>query len=363
MLRTVIALTLLAAAALPVRAERIKDIIEIQGIRSNQLKGVGLLVGLDGTGDGSMLSRRMLNNHLRRSGLVFEPDDLSGNNIAAVEVTAELPPFARQGTRIDVTVSAIAGASSLQGGVLVMTELTGADGEVYAVAHGPITVGGFSAIGERASVTKNHVTVGMISGGATVEREELASFENNGEIFLLLRNPDFTTARRIAEEINEKIAPRSSTVVDPGTVRLRLPENFSQRHIVAFVDRIFSLEVEVDFPAVVVINERTGTIVIGQNVSISTVAISHGNLSIVTEEKDFVSQPLPFSRGGQTERARRTEVTTIEEQGELHVLPAQVSVAELARALNAMGLTARDIVSIFQALRQAGALQAELKII
>ena len=359
---TIIIAALMAVAASPARAERIKDIVDIKNIRSNQLVGVGLVVGLNGTGDGGKVSQQLLSNRLRRAGLVLNPDDLTSKSVASVEVTAELPPFAKPGSRIDVTVSANNGAASLQGGVLFLTEINGADGEVYAVAQGPLVIGGFSAGGEKSTVSKNHTTVGFITGGATVEREEPTDFvECNGEISLLLKNPDITTSRRIAEAINEAF-PKSSLAVDHGTVRVRLPEGLGKADLAGFLDEILSLTVKVDFPAVVVINERTGTVIIGDHVGISTVAISHGNLSIITQEKDYVSQPLPFSETGTTEKTQRTDIATIEGRSPLHVLPRQVSVAELARALNAMGLSPRDIISIFQALHQAGALQAELKI-
>ncbi|HUS47770.1 MAG TPA: flagellar basal body P-ring protein FlgI [Phycisphaerae bacterium] len=342
-------------------AERIKDIVNIKGIRGNPLHGYGLVIGLNGTGDNSALSRRALTNILRRSGLVLKPDDLASKNIASVLVTAELPPFSRNGAKIDVTVSAIGDASSLQGGTLLMTGLVGADGQVYAVSQGAISVGGFAATGQAGSVSNNHPTVGRIPSGATVEREELATFVENGHITLQLRNDDFTTAQRIAEAI-QTVFPRSVTALDAGAVRVEVPQKLSRRELVGFIDRVLALEVKVDQPAVVVINERTGTIIVGERVTISSVAISHGNLSIVTQEKDYVSQPLPLSKTGTTEKVHRTDIKTVEEKSALVVMP-RVSVSELAKALNAMGLTPRDLIAIFEALRQAGALQAELKII
>ncbi len=345
----------------PVRGERIKDIVDIQGVRSNPIWGYGLVIGLNGTGDGSESSKRALANILRKSGLKLTPDDISSENIASVLVTAELGPFSRRGSTIDVTVSAIGDSESLQGGTLLITPLMGADGEVYAVAQGPLSVGGFSASGTSASVSKNHPTVGRIPGGATVEREELAEFVENGKIMLNLRNPDFSTADSIANAVNG-VYSRSAYAVDAGTVRIYIPSGVTEAELAGFIDKVGQLRVDVDNTALVVINERTGTIIVGQNVGISTVAISHGNLSVVTEEKDYVSQPLPFSETGTTEKTHRTEVTAVEEQASLHVVPRQVSVSELARALNAMGLTPRDLISIFEALRKAGALQAKLKI-
>jgi len=360
-MRRAVVLAVVILAAGGARGERIKDIVDIQGVRSNPVWGYGIVVGLNGTGDNSETSKRALANILRRSGLKLTPDDISSKNIASVLVTAELGPFARLGSTIDVTVSAIGDAESLQGGTLLITPLVGADGQVYAVAQGPVLVGGFTASGESASVTKNHPTVGRIPAGATVENEELAQFVENGKITLHLRNPDFKTADSIAAAINA-IYPDAAIAVDAGTVRVVIPEGISRANLAGFIDRIGQLQVEVDSAALVVINERTGTIIVGQNVGISTVAISHGNLSVVTEEKDFVSQPLPFSQTGTTEKTHRTKITAVEGRGPLHVVPRQVSVSELARALNAMGLTPRDLIAIFEALRDAGALQARLKV-
>jgi flagellar P-ring protein precursor FlgI len=359
MIAVVIVIVTLAAPAL---AERIKDIADIKGIRSNPLQGYGLVVGLNGTGDDSVVSRRMLTNLLRRSGLVLTPADVASKNVAFVTVTAELGPFSRAGTTIDVTVSATGNATNLQGGTLLLTPLQGADGQVYAVAQGSLVLGGFAASGAKSSISQNHATVGRIPAGATVEREELAAFvDEAGALTLSLRNADFSTAESVRTVING-LYPAAAETVDGGTVRVRVPSDLPRRELAALVDKIGNLEAKVDTPAIVVINERTGTVVVGQNVGIAMVAISHGNLSIITQEKEDVSQPLPFSRAGTTEKTQRTEITAIEEMGSLHVVPRQVSVAELARALNAMGLSPRDLISIFAALRQAGALQAQLKV-
>jgi flagellar P-ring protein precursor FlgI len=358
---TIIAACVLAAAS-SARAERVKDIVDIAGVRGNPLIGIGLVVGLNGTGDGSEVSRRELANMLRRSNLVVQPADLTSDSVASVAVTAELGPFSRRGTTLDVTVSVLGSASSLQGGTLLMSELRGADGEVYAVAQGSIAIGGFAATGQAGSISKNHTTVGRIPNGATVEREELATFVECGRIGLQLKNADFATAQNMVETINA-LYPRSAVAQDAGNVAVQIPPDVTPATLAKFVDAIGALEVRVDQPAVIVINERTGTIVVGENVGISTVAISHGNLSIVTEETPEVSQPMPYSRRGTTETVPRTSINTIEEKRPLSVVPRQVSVSELARALNAMGLSPRDLISIFQALKQAGALQAELRII
>ena len=355
-------LAALLAGSACLRAERIKDIAEVQGVRSNPLWGYGLVVGLSNTGDDSEVSRRALANILRRSGLVLSPSDVASKNIASVMVTAELQPFARKGSRMDVTVSTIGNASSLQGGTLLITPLAGADGEVYAVAQGPMSVGGFSAGGKSASVSKNHVTVGRVPAGATVEREELANFVENDTVTWTLRNPDFATATMMAQAIN-KTMPNAARAVDAGTIRVTLPSRMSLDDATAAINRIGMVDVQVDQPAVVVINERTGTIVVGQNVSISLVAISHGSLSIIKQEKESVSQPAPFSRAGTTEKVNRTQISVTEEGGAIQLVKRSLSVAELARALNALGLTPRDLVSIFEALKEAGALQAALKVI
>jgi len=356
-LGAVLLLTVLSA-----RAERIKDIVSINGVRGNPLWGTGLVVGLNATGDDSPLGQQMLAAILRRGGTRLLPADITSQNIAVVVVTADLPAFARKGSRIDVTVSTADDSTSLRGGTLIMTPLMGADGQTYAVSQGSLSVGGFGTSGQSgSSVTKNHPTVARIANGATVEREEISDFVENGRVTLQLKNPDFTTAERIAKAINTVFA-KSSHAVDAGTVQIEIPKTLTKAKLVGFVRDICKLEVEVDTPAVVVVNEKTGTVIIGQNVGISMVAIAHGSLSIITQEKDVVSQPQPLSETGTTQTVHRTEITTQEEGGALHVIPRMVSVAELARALNAMGLTPGDLIAIFNALAEAGALQAELKV-
>jgi len=359
----------LAVLLIPVesgRCERIKDIVDIQGVRSNPLTGIGLLVGLAGTGDKTLASQQILTNIFRNSGLVLSPSDFTGGNVAVVMVTAELGAFAREGSRIDVDVSSIGDAESLQGGMLLPTILRGFDGQVYAEAHGAIFIGGWSASGKQASVTKNHPTVGRIPAGAIVEKEEIATFvETIGKervISLSLRNNDFTTAERISTAINE-IHEGSTAVVDAGTIRVRIPTKIEQAGIAAFIDQITMLDVQVDMPAVVVINERTGTIVVGENVGISEVAVSQGGLVVKIRETETVSQPTaPFSEGATTERVPETLLAVEEREGYLVPVPRVVTVAELAKALNAIGATPGDLIAIFNALRKAGALQAKLEI-
>ncbi len=348
------------------RCERIKDIVDIQGVRGNPLTGIGLLVGLADTGDQTLPSQQILTNIFRNSGIVLSPSDFTGGNVAVVMVTAELGPFAREGSRIDVDVSSIGDAESLQGGMLLPTPLRGLDGQVYAVAQGAVFIGGWSAVGQQASVTKNHPTVGRIPGGAIVEKQEIATFvQTRGEnrvLSLNLRNDDFTTAQRIGLAINALYA-NSAVVVDAGTIEVMIPKKVGDREIAAFIDEITSAEVKVDSPAVVVINERTGTIVVGQNVGISEVAVSQGGLVVKIKETEIVSQPMaPFSEGATTERVPETLMGIEEKQGYLVPVPRVVTVTELAKALNAIGATPRDLIAIFNALRKAGALQARLEI-
>jgi flagellar P-ring protein precursor FlgI len=349
----------------PGQCERIKDIVDIQGLRSNSLTGVGLIIGLASTGDSTLLSRQMLTNMLRDSGLVLSPSDFTGGNIAVVWVTAELGPFAREGSRIDVDVSAIGDAKSLQGGKLLPTPLKGLDGQVYAIANGGVSIGGWTASGDKASITKNHQTVGRIPGGGVVEKEEIATFvENIGGhrlIMLNLRNSDFSTAEQISKAINQDYA-NSAVVVDAGTVKVKIPKETNQAEIAGFIVDITKHEVKVDVPAVVVINERTGTIVIGENVGISAVAISQGSLVVKIKEMPIISQPTAsFSDAGQTAVVQDTLIG-IEEKGYLIPMSRSVTVSDLAKSLNGIGATPTDLIAIFNALKKAGALQAKLVI-
>ena len=359
----------LVACALVVsvgRCERIKDIVDIQGLRGNPLRGVGLVVGLAGTGDTTLLSRQMLTNILRDAELVLSPDDMTGGNIAVVMVTAELGPFAREGSRIDIDVSAIGDAKSLQGGRLLPTPLKGLDGQTYAVADGSVSIGGWTAAGDNASITKNHQTVGRIPDGAIVEQEEIATFveliAGHRVITLNLRNGDFATAEQIGKAIDQDY-PDSTVVVDAGTVKVKVPSEIGPEHIAGFIADITRPEVKVDVPAVVVVNERTGTIVVGENVGISAVAISQGSLVIKIKETELVSQPTaPFSDSGTTERVPDTTIEVEEKDGYLIPVSRSVTVSELTKSLNAIGATPTDMIAIFNALKEAGALQARLVI-
>ena len=367
---TILAICAFAACALTPgvgQCERIKDIVDIQGLRSNPLSGVGLVVGLAaGSGDSTLLSQQMLTNLLRDSGLVLKPTDLTGGNIAVVWVTAELGPFSREGSRIDVDVSTIGNAKSLQGGRLLPTPLKGLDGQVYAVAGGGISIGGWTATGDKATITKNHQTVGRIPDGATVEKEEIAAFvehlAGNRIVTLNLRNSDFSTARQVSQAI-DKYYPNSAAVIDAGTIRVRIPGEISAEGIAGFIDDITKPEVSVDVPAVVVINERTGTIVVGERVGISAVAISQGSLVVKIKETELVSQPVaPFSDSGTTVAVPDTSIGVEEKDAHLIQVSRSVTVSELAKNLNAIGATPRDLIAIFNALKKAGALQAKLVI-
>jgi flagellar P-ring protein precursor FlgI len=351
--------------------QRIKDIVDIAGVRGNPLTGIGLVVGLADTGDTTLPSQQILAKIFRDSGVVLSPDQFKGGNVAVVIVTAELGPFARQGSVIDVDVSSIGDAKSLKGGILLPTPLKGLDGpgldgQVYAIAQGPLSISGWTAAGDQGSISKNHQTVGRIPNGATVEREELATFieylSGHRYITLNLRNSDFSTAERIRAAING-IYPDSAVVLDAGTVKVQVPDEIADAKVAGFIDAATSPEVVVDAPAVVVINERTGTIVVGENVGISEVAISQGSLVVKVSETANVSQPTaPFSDAGETKVVPETRIGIEEERGYLIPVPRVVTVAELANALNAIGATPTDLIAIFNALKKAGALQAKLEI-
>ena len=372
--RFILLLIILSGSAQIGQCERIKDIVDIQGVRGNPLTGLGLVIGLTNTGDTSLPSQQVLVNMLKDYGLVLSPSDFSGGNVALVWVTADLGPFARRGSRIDVVVSSIGNAKSLQGGILLPTPLKGLDGEgldgqVYAVAQGAISLAGWTVSGDMASVTKNHQTVGRIPGGATVEKEEIATYVEtlSGQRFITLnlRNVDFSTAEHIAKSINQ-IHPGSAAAIDAGTIKVRVPEKIRQEGIAGFIDAITKPDVKVDVPAIVVINERTGTIVVGETVGISAMAISQGSLVVKIKEMDIVSQPTApaglFSGAGSTAITQDTALEIDEPQGHLIPMARAVTVADLAKALNAIGASPSDLIAIFHALKKAGALQARLEI-
>lgn len=369
-------------------AVRLKEIAAFKGVRNNLLVGYGLVVGLNGTGDSSNadFTIRSIINMLERMGIHIDRERISQikpKNVAAVTVTATLPPFFKVGSRIDVLLSSIGDAKSLQGGTLLLTPLLGVDRQVYALAQGPVLVGGFVATGASGTGSqKNHPTVGTIPKGAIVEREVPVLLSEKRELFLHLHNPDFTTAEKIKEQINQAAGESVAKCVDPGLLTIQVPEAYRYRvaEWMAFIEKI---EVNPDGISKVVINERTGTVVMGEHVRISTVAIAHGGLSIQVKEGFSVSQPSPFSPGagkspttvvppskgtiispgGSTVVTPETNITAKEEAGGLILVQGGASLGELIKALNAIGVTPRDLISILQAIKAAGALQAELEII
>ena len=345
---------------------RIKDIVDFEGVRENMLIGYGLVVGLNGTGDtlsSSIFTRESLVGMLERLGVNARDDSLKTDNVAAVMVTATLPAFAKQGTRIDLSLSAIGDADSLLGGTLLVTPLVGADGEVYAVAQGPVAVGGVSAGGAGAEISKGVPTNGRIASGAIIEREISFDLQGLDTLRISLRNPDFTTARRIAQAINSFAGGPIAQSRDSATVSLVVPDNYRGK-MVALITDIEQLRVTPDISAKVVIDEQTGIIVMGENVRISTVAIAQGNLTIRITETPQVSQPLPFSEEGETVTVPRTQIEIDEDEDKrLSVLSNSVTLQELVDGLNALGIGPRDMISILQAIKAAGALQAEIELL
>lgn len=361
-MKRVIVLALLVCCALPVQAARIKDIASFDGVRDNQLVGYGLVVGLNGSGDSDQTKFpvQSLVNMLERMGVTINRNDVKVKNVAAVMVTATLPPFAKQGTKLDVTISSVGDAKTIAGGTLVITPLRGADNQVYAVAQGAVLTNSFAFGGQGAAATKNHPTAGRIAGGALVERELPNMLSGRTTLRLNLAQADFTTASRIAAAINKQFSGSASSS-DGGSVLVQVPSDYSQRPV-DFIAQVENLEVTQDTPARVVVNERTGTIVMGDAVKIAAVAVSHGNLAITIKEKPKVSQPEPLSKG-ETTVVPRTDLKVKEEQNRLSVLPAGNTIGDVVRGLNLLGVTPRDLISILQAIKAAGALQAELVII
>ncbi|MEM9684354.1 MAG: flagellar basal body P-ring protein FlgI [Pseudomonadota bacterium] len=360
-------LPLAVVIATPAAAQsRIKDIVDFEGVRENLLVGYGLVVGLNGTGDSlnsAVFTKESLIGMLERLGVNARDDNLQTDNVAAVMVTATLPPFARQGTRIDVDVSALGDATNLLGGTLLVTPLLGADGEVYAVGQGNLQVGGFAAEGDAESITKGVPTSARIPNGAIVEREIPFQLAAMKQVRLSLRNPDFTTARRISRAVNAFVGETSARVTDPGTVELRIPSAYTNA-VVELLTDVEQLQVEPDQVAKVVIDEQAGVIVMGNNVRISTVAIAKGNLTIRITETPQVSQPQPFSNTGETVVVPRTDIEVDEgEDRKLGLLRKGVTLQELVNGLNALGVGPRDMITILQAIKAAGALQAEIEVL
>jgi flagellar P-ring protein precursor FlgI len=363
--RLVFALFCLGCAGRMNATSRLKDLVSIEGIRENQLVGYGIVVGLAKTGDKqtTIFSAQSLANILERMGVSVSPTAIRVTNTAAVMVTGTLPPFAQPGTKIDVTAAAIGDATNLQGGLLLMTSMHGANGQVYAVAQGPVVTGGFVAGRGGNTQTVNHPTVGRLPGGATVEKIA-PSVEPTVHVNLQLRNADFATSARIAEAINKSFGQTKSIAHadNPALISVTTPPEWKDR-MTEFIAALEALNIEVDVPAKIVVNERTGTIVMGKDVRIAPVAILHGNLSVEIQTKLKVSQPGPMSQGGKTEVVPETDVKAKEEAAKNVVLKEGATIEELVRALTAVGSSARDIIAILQNLRAAGALDAELEVI
>jgi flagellar P-ring protein precursor FlgI len=348
-----------SASAAPVR---IKELADVQGVRENPLFGYGLVVGLAGTGDSEMVffTAQSIAGMLGRLGIRIDPKDVRVRNTAAVMVTAKLPGYARPGTRIDVNVGSMGNARSLAGGVLLVTPLTGPDGQVYAIAQGPVQAGGFDTVSAGTRMQKNQPTSGTVPSGATIERAVVANLEK-GPLVLGLRRPDFTTALRIAEAVNKSLGGESARAVDPAAVEVQPGPDWKGK-MVNLLAKIETLEVDPDQRAHIVVSERTGTIVAGEGVRIRPVAVAHGGLSIQVNQTPFVSQPNAMSRTGTTVTGRAATIQAQEANGRAVALPATTTVEDLVKALNMIGVGPRDLVAVLQAMKAAGALDADLEV-
>lgn len=362
LLLTVVAAAFALAGVVPAHAVRIKDIATFSGVRDNQLIGYGLVVGLAGTGDkkNTLFTASSIANMMDRMGVGVDANKIRVKNVASVMVTARMPVSARPGTRLDVTVSSLGDATSLLGGVLLQTPLKGVDGKIYSLAQGSLTIGGFSADGAAASSSKNIATVGMIPGGAIVERGIPFEFNDQNNVTLSLRTPDFSTSQRIAELLNSALGGQFATATDASSVHLRVPPRF-KGNMVPLMASVENLEISPDVHAKVVVDEKTGTVVMGRDVRISRAAVSHGNLRITVQEGQQVSQPGPFSQG-QTVVTPTTNIETAEEQRRL-VMVEGATLQELVDGLNAIGATPRDLISILRSLQASGSLHAELEVL
>jgi flagellar P-ring protein precursor FlgI len=346
-----------AAAVQPM--VRMKDLVTVEGVRENQLVGMGLVVGLQGTGDKGPMATQMMSNMTQQFGVTMDPKQIKSKNAAVVTVTCQLPPFLSPGQNADVLVSAMGDAKSLEGGVLLQTPLKAANGKVYAVAQGPLTIGGWSQSGAAATTKKNVVTVGRVPSGAIIEQGVEMGYSDDGFVNLLLRNSDFTTAQRVASAINQKFGA-IAYAPDGGRVSVKLPANYANSPA-AFIASIEGMTVRPDAVARVVVNERTGTVVMGGNVRIGNVSVAHGNLMVKVSENPQVSQPNAFS-GGRTAVTPQTDISANEQGPQLVELPTTSTVADLTNAMNAVGASPRDLIAILQAMDEAGALHGTLVI-
>jgi flagellar P-ring protein precursor FlgI len=354
-----LALTVISAHA----TSRIKDLANIEGVRQNQLIGYGLVVGLNGSGDtlnNIPFTKQSLQAMLERMGVNIRGATIRTGNVAAVMVTGNLPPFATQGTRMDVTVSALGDAKNLQGGTLLVTPLLGADGNVYAVAQGSLAIGGFQAEGQAASITRGVPTVGRIANGAIIEREIEFALNRLPNVRLALRNPDFTTAKRIAAAVNDFLGSKSAEPLDPSTVQMSIPPEF-KGNVVAMLTEIEQLQVEPDLSARIVIDERSGIIVMGRDVRVATVAVAQGNLTVTISESPQVSQPNPQTRG-RTVVTPNSKVGVSEDGKKLAMVKDGVSLQQLVDGLNGLGIGPRDLIGILQAIKAAGAIEADIEV-
>jgi flagellar P-ring protein FlgI len=351
---------------LPASAARIKDIASLKGVRTNQLLGYGLVVGLNGTGDGTStkFTTQSLVNMMERLGIHATASSIKVANVAAVMVTADLPPFAREGSKLDVLISSVGDAKSLQGGTLLMTSLKGADNNIYAIAQGPLIVGGYTTSGSSGtSSSKNHPTVARIPNGASIEKEIAFNFSDMQDLTIALNEPDFTTAERVSTAINKNLNRTIAEPVDAGTIKVNIPQTDRDK-LVNLVSSIEQIDVQPDASAKIILSERTGTVIMGSDVRIMPIAIAHGNLSVQIKEKTEVSQPNAMSQGGQTVATPASDVSVTEDSTKLLLIePEGASLGGVVKALNAIGISPRDLITVLQAIKASGALQADLEII
>ena len=358
----VLALGLGAAAPAAASVVRVKELVDVQGMRENALYGYGLVVGLSGTGDSEQVffTSQSISGMLGRLGIRIDPKDVRVRNVAAVMVTARLPAFARPGTNIDVSVSSMGNARSLAGGVLLITPLTGADGQVYGLAQGPVQAGGINVAAYGTSFQKNQPTSGRVPSGATIERAVAPNLDKE-TVTLGLKRPDFTTANNLVEAINKALGEEAAKAVDPAQVVLKVPAAFKGK-VVGLLTKVETLEVQADERARVVVSERTGTVVAGERVRIHPVAVAHGGISISVQAFPVIAQPNAFGQG-KTVQTKQAQVDAKEKEKQMVALPATTSVEDLAKALNTLGATPRDLIAILQAMKAAGALDADLEVL